>query len=111
MPSELGKLIRAARTEKGLGLREFAKAIAKSPSFVTQLECEDDVPSVLEDTLTTIAENLDIDPDQLIVLAQRTPRDVVPESQLDVALYRKVKSMSERQKQAALDNWPPKKQR
>lgn len=108
MPSELGKLIRSARTEKGFGLREFAKVIQKSPGFLTQLECEDDVPSVAEDTLVTIAKRLGLQADQLIVLAKRTPRDVVPQSTLDVALYRKVKGMNDRQKQELLDNLSPK---
>lgn len=111
MPSELGRLIRSARTEKGFGLREFAKAISKSPAFLTQLECDDESPSVAEDTLRTIAEQLDLDPDQLIVLARRTPSDVVPESTLEVALFRKVKAMSEREQQEILKRWTKDKDR
>lgn len=105
MPSELGKLIRRARTERDFGLREFAKAISKSPAFLTQLECDDESPSVAEDTLRTIADRLALDPDQLIVLARRTPSDVVPESSLEVALYRKVKSMSAQEQRDMLTRW------
>lgn len=89
----------------GYGLREFAKAIGKSPAFLTQLECEDEVPAVAEETLRTIAEKLNLDADLLIVLARRTPSDVVPESALEVALYRKVKEMSEKEQQAILKSW------
>ena len=99
MPSELGHLIRTARQQKDIGLRAFAKLIGKSPGFVTQLESGDDVPSVAEDTLRTVAHHLGLDADRLLVLAQRTPSDLVPESTLEVALYRKVKSLSVREQE------------
>lgn len=99
MPSELGELIRTARQQKDIGLRAFAKLIGKSPGFVTQLECEDEAPSVAEDTLRAVAAHLKLDPDRLLVLANRTPSDVVPESSLEVALYRKVKALSVEQQE------------
>jgi transcriptional regulator with XRE-family HTH domain len=105
MPSELGKLIRSTRTAVGFGLREFAREIGKSPAFLTQLECDDESPSVAEETLRTIAEKLDLDPDELIVRARRTPSDVVPESSLEVALFRKVKGMSAKKQQEVLKRW------
>ena len=94
MPSELGRLIRNVRQQRGIGLRAFAKLIGKSPGFVTQLERGDGVPSVSEDTLRAVADHLELDADRLLVLAQRTPSDLVPESELEVALYRKVKALS-----------------
>jgi transcriptional regulator with XRE-family HTH domain len=94
MPSELGQRIRNARQAREIGLREFAKLIDKSPGFVTQLECESVAPSVSEDTLRVIATKLRLDLDELLVLANRTPRDVIPESALEVALYRRVKGLS-----------------
>lgn len=94
MASELGQRIRSARKNRGIGVREFAKAIGKSPGFVTQLECEDEVPSVAEETLRSVARELSLDADELLVLARRTPSDVVPESSLEVALYRRVKGLS-----------------
>jgi len=99
MPSELGQLIRTARQQKDIGLRAFAKLIGKSPGFVTQLECEDEVPAVAVETLRTVARPLGLEADRLLVLAQRTPSDLVPESQLEVALYRKVKSLSVREQE------------
>jgi transcriptional regulator with XRE-family HTH domain len=92
-PSKLGELIRTTRVEKGISLREFARRICKSPAFVTELECDTEVPSVKEDTLRTVARELALDADRLFVLAQRTPRDLVPESEMEFALYRKVKAM------------------
>ena len=94
MPSELGQRIRTARQARGIGLRELAKSIGKSPGFLTQLECEDDVPSVAEETLRSVAARLDLSADELLVLAHRTPSDVVPGSALEVALYRRVKELS-----------------
>lgn len=102
MPSELGALIRATRTRQDIGLREFARRIEKSPAFVTQLECDEDVPSVAEETLNRVAAELGLDPGTLFVLARRTPRDMVPETELEFALYRRVKTMSERQQQELL---------
>lgn len=94
MPSELGQLIRATRTKKEIGLREFARRIEKSPAFVTQLECDDEVPSVAEETLRRIADELELDQGKLFVLAHRTPRDLVPATETEFALYRRVKAMT-----------------
>lgn len=104
MPSELGTLIRATRTAQEIGLREFARRIEKSPAFVTQLECDEDVPSVAEETLNRIAAELRLEPGTLFVLARRTPRNMVPESELEYALYRRVKTMSERQQKQLLED-------
>lgn len=92
-PSKLGELIRATRQEHEMSLREFARRIGKSPAFVTELECEE-TPSVSEDTLKKVAEELGLDEARLFVLAVRSPRDLVPESETEYALYRKVKEMS-----------------
>lgn len=106
MPSELGKTIRARRQELGFGLREFARLIGKSPAFVTNLEMDDPPPSASEETLREIANKLTIDPDALITLAGKTPQEVVPESSLEVALYRKVKALPEDEKRKLLDTLP-----
>lgn len=103
MPSELGQLIRETRLEQGIKLREFARRIEKSPAFVTQLECEEEPPSVAEDTLRRVADELGLKPGRLFVLAQRTPRDMTPASETEYELFRKVKSLSERRKQKLLD--------
>jgi transcriptional regulator with XRE-family HTH domain len=91
-PSRLGELIRTTRQAQDLSLREFARRIGKSPAFVTELECEE-FPSVSEDTLKRVADELRLDEGRLFVLAERTPKDLVPESETEYALYRKVKEM------------------
>ena len=94
MPSELGKLIRARREALGLSLRQLAKAIDKSPSFVLMLERERLPPAAAEETLRSLAQALGADPDEMITLAGKTPQDVAPETALEVSLYRRVKGMS-----------------
>jgi transcriptional regulator with XRE-family HTH domain len=103
MPSKLGQLIRTTRTKQEISLREFARRIEKSPAFVTQLECDDEIPAVAEETLRTVAKELRIDPGTLFVLAQRTPRDLVPRTETEYALYRKVKTLSVAEQRALLE--------
>ena len=91
-PSKLGEFIRATRMAQDVSLREFAKRIGKSPAFVTELEC-DDMPSVSEETLKRVAKELKIDAGRLFVLAERTPRELAPGTEVEYALYRKVKAM------------------
>ena len=95
MPSELGQLIRTTRTKQEIGLREFARRIGKSPAFVTQVECDDEIPSVAEETLRRIADELGLEHGTLFVLSHRTPRDLVPTTETEYALYRRVKDMSQ----------------
>jgi transcriptional regulator with XRE-family HTH domain len=92
-PSKLGEFIRSTRMAKDISLREFARMIGKSPAFVTELEC-DEMPSVSEDTLKKVAEELQIDHARLFVLAERTPRELAPGTDVEYALYRKVKGMA-----------------
>jgi len=109
-PSKLGDLIRATRTAQGMSLRELARRIGKSPAFVTELEC-DEFPSVSEDTLRKVADELGLDEAKLFVLAERTPRDLVPESETEYALYRKVKAMPAAEQEQMLREWGKRRRR
>jgi transcriptional regulator with XRE-family HTH domain len=95
MPSTLGKLIRKTRQAKGLGLREFARKIGKSPAFIVSLELEATPPAASEETLTSIATTLELDPDEVLTLAGRTPVDVTPRTALEAYLYRLIRLMPE----------------
>ena len=103
-PSKLGVLIRATRSTLDVSLREFARRIGKSPAFVTELEC-DGFPSVSEETLRKVAKVLSLDEARLFVLAERTPRDLVPKTELEYALYRRVKERSTAQQKQMLRDW------
>jgi transcriptional regulator with XRE-family HTH domain len=65
----LGEQIRSARVAKGLGLRELARIIEKSPSYVTDIEYDRRVPS--EAVLKSICAALDLDFDRMLALAGR----------------------------------------
>ncbi len=98
MASELGRLIRTARKEMEVGVRELARRIERSGSFIVRLEKDDPPPSVAEETLQAIAAELALDADQLITLAGKTPSDVRPRDAEDVALYRSVKELNSEQR-------------
>ena len=102
MASKLGAQILAARTKKGMGLRELARAIGKSPSFLTRLEREEEFPAASPDTLKAIAQILGLEADAMLVAAGRT-HDVAPKTELEMALYRKVQSLPKKDQRALLE--------
>lgn len=104
-PSKLGEFIRATRKAQDISLRELARRIGKSPAFVTELEC-DDMPSVSEETLRKVADQLKINEATLFVLAERSPRELLPETETEYALYRKVKKLSPSVQEKMLREWP-----
>ena len=88
MSSKIGKLIKVTRKAKGLGLRELARRIGKSPAYLVSLEREDQSPGTSDDTLQSLATELGLDPDALHAAVQRTPEKSAPKSPTQVALYR-----------------------
>ena len=102
MGSDLGDRISTARNAIGISLRELAKRVGKSPAFISVLENSDPAPAVREETLASLAEELSLDVDELLGLARRMPSDAIPESRLDVALYRRVHKLSAAQKKKLL---------
>ncbi|MFB6264349.1 MAG: helix-turn-helix domain-containing protein [Bradymonadaceae bacterium] len=100
MANRLGEVIREARDEQGVGVRELARRIDRSASFIVRLEKDDAEPSVAEETLERIAEVLQLDADRLITLAGKTPSDVQPEDEEEVALFRSVKELDEEGREA-----------
>jgi transcriptional regulator with XRE-family HTH domain len=103
MPSELGSTIKARRTSLGIGLRELARRIDKSPTFVSILENSDDPPTGSEATLRKIEDELELPRDTLVTLAGKTPEDVAPKSSEDAALYRKVKGLRDWEKRQVME--------
>lgn len=65
----LGDELRAARLQKDLGLRELARAIDLTPSYLSDIENDRRVPS--EEVLKTLASYLGLDLDRLMGLAGR----------------------------------------
>lgn len=103
MPSKLGRTLREQRLSLGIGLRELARRIGKSPALLTRLEGDDIPPSVAPDTLRTIAEALKLEPDRILLMADRT-EEMAPKTELEFALYRRIRSLSQRRQQEILND-------
>ena len=103
MPSALGAAVAEARKKKGLSLRELAKRVGKSPAFLSMLENDDPAPAVKEETLVGLARELDVSVDDLLGLAGKVPEDALPDSGIEVALFRRVKKLGKREQRKLLD--------
>lgn len=88
MPSELGAIIRGTRQKAGLGLRELARRVEKSPAYLVLLERSETPPGVTEATLRSIGEQLDLNVDLLMTLASKISLSLTPRTPLEVELYR-----------------------
>src|SRR5258708_19696417 len=71
---KFGAFIRKEREAKGLSLRDMAKKIKVSPTFLSKVETEDWKPG--EDKLRKIAEVIGCDPDDLLARAGRVPTEL-----------------------------------
>jgi transcriptional regulator with XRE-family HTH domain len=76
IPPYFGPTVRSVREEKGLGLRELARAVSLSPTFVSKFERAEMPPPSVE-KIMAIAEILEINPDELLGRANKLPPDVV----------------------------------
>ena len=72
---QMGERLRAARTARGLSLRELAGRLAVSPSLISQIETGRSNPSV--STLYAIADELDVSLDVLL-FNDRRPAEPIP---------------------------------
>src|SRR5215204_3603397 len=76
MPSgSFGALVRREREAKEIGLREMAKMIGVSPTYLSKVERDEFAPPA-EDKVKAIAKILDQDADELLALAGRVASDV-----------------------------------
>jgi transcriptional regulator with XRE-family HTH domain len=70
-----GALVRREREAREIGLREMAKMIGVSPTYLSKVE-RDEFPPPAEDRVKGIAKIIGRDPDQLLALAGRVASDV-----------------------------------
>ena len=70
-----GALVRREREAKGLGLREMAKLIGVSPTYLSKVE-RDEFPPPAEDKVKAIAKLIGYDGDELLALAGRVASDL-----------------------------------
>ena len=72
---EFGALVRREREAREIGLREMAKMIGVSPTYLSKVE-RDEFPPPAEDKLRKIAGIIGRDADELLALAGRVASDL-----------------------------------
>jgi ribosome-binding protein aMBF1 (putative translation factor) len=76
MPGErFGAFVRREREAKEIGLREMAKMIGVSPTYLSKVE-RDEFPPPVEDKVKAIAKIINCDADELLARAGRVSSDL-----------------------------------
>lgn len=94
---KFGEFVRREREVREIGLREMAKKIGVSPTYLSKVERDEFTPPT-EDKVRAIAQIIECDPDELLALAGRTPSDladIIKRAPLEVsALLRTTNGMT-----------------
>ena len=72
---KFGAFIRREREAREIGLREMAKKIGVSPTYMSKVERDEFTPPT-EDKVRSIAQIIECDPDELLAMAGRVPSDL-----------------------------------
>ncbi len=92
-----GEFVRRRRQEKGMGLRQMAKLVLVSPTYLSKVE-RDEFPPPAEDKVKAIAKLLEVDQDELLALADKVDSElsaIIKERPRQVAhLLRSTKGLS-----------------
>ena len=72
---KFGAFVRREREAKEIGLREMAKMIGVSPTYLSKIE-RDEFPPPAEDRVKAIAKIIDCDADDLLARAGRVSTDI-----------------------------------
>jgi transcriptional regulator with XRE-family HTH domain len=75
-PAPLGRELRALREARGLGLRELARRLGLSPSYLSTLERGQLKTPPAATVLRALAALYEVEADRLLLLAGRLPDDV-----------------------------------
>lgn len=75
--ADFGKLIRDRRESLKITLRQLAREVDISPTYLSQIEQGNFSPPT-EERIRAIAERLDLDADALMALANKIPSDLTP---------------------------------
>jgi len=73
---KFGAFVRREREAREIGLREMAKKIGVSPTYLSKVERDEFTPPT-EEKVRAIAQIIECDPDELLALAGRMPADLV----------------------------------
>ena len=103
---KFGAYVRQERENREIGLREMAKKIGVSPTYISKVE-RDEFPPPAEDKVKAIAEILDLDVDELLALAGKVSSDltqIIREHPREMASFlRGTRGMSKDQMAKALN--------
>jgi transcriptional regulator with XRE-family HTH domain len=91
MAESLGNRLRRRREELGLSLRETARRIEKSATLLSRIEAKKEKPLLKEETIRKLAEVLEDDFDELMLLAGKVPSDVLAALQAEPLLLELVR--------------------
>ena len=72
---KFGAFIRREREAREIGLREMAKKIRVSPTYMSKVERDEFAPPT-EDKVRAIAQIIECDPDELLAMAGRMSSDL-----------------------------------
>lgn len=72
---KFGAFIRRERETREIGLREMAKKIGVSPTYMSKVERDEFTPPT-EDKVRAIAQIIECDVDELLAMAGRMPSDL-----------------------------------
>jgi len=72
---KFGAFIRREREAREIGLREMAKKIGVSPTYLSKVERDEFTPPT-EQKVRAIAQIIDCDPDELLAMAGRVSSDI-----------------------------------
>ena len=107
-----GARVRRERQERDIGLRQAAKAIGVSPTYLSMVERDEFHPPA-EDKVRAIAKLLDLDVDELLALAGKVASDVtaiIRDHPRELASFlRSMKGLSPKQVSQRLEGVKPKK--
>ena len=94
---KFGAFIRREREAREIGLREMAKKIGVSPTYMSKVERDEFTPPT-EDKVRAIARILECDPDELLAMAGRVPSylaDIIARNPVEMsALLRTANGLS-----------------
>ena len=72
---QFGAFVRREREAREIGLREMAKKIGVSPTYLSKVERDEFTPPT-EDKVRAIAQIIECDTDELLAMAGRIPSDL-----------------------------------
>lgn len=94
---EFGEQLRELRLQQGLNQRKLAKKVGIDFTYLSKIETGK-MPPPSQETIRKLAEALDVDEDELLVLAGRVPddiKDVVTRSRELPAFLREIRDLDD----------------